>query len=170
MDRKEVKFAATTMPARDQFDAVKRLLTLVVAKDGTFRTDEKWAHEVARSLTDQNVVRVSGDMISVGSNFEPYLLSAANIDSAFTETLFHYRELIHQKIKEYDLCDDAISEHLNSLGSVDDKIMYLTSMVSSTSAKLQHIIERNTMVEAMLAEVDSALSVVESVLDENTHG
>jgi|14BtaG_2_1085337.scaffolds.fasta_scaffold00434_7 hypothetical protein len=169
MNRKEVKFAATTMPVRDQFDHTKRLVGLVVAKEGTFRTDEKWAHDAASSLADQNVVSVRGDIISIGPNFEPFLLSAISADAAFGDTLYQYRSLIHQRIKEFDLSDDAVSEHLESLGSVDDKIMYLTTLVSSTSAKLKSVLEKSQLLESTMAEIDSALSVVESVLDENTH-
>jgi hypothetical protein len=170
MDRKVVKFAATTMPVRDQFDQIKRLLNLVVAKEGTFRTDEKWAHEAARGLVGENVVTVRGNLISVGSNFEPFLLSAIAVDSAFGEALYKYRTLIQQRISEFDLSDDTILMHLESMGSIDDKIMYLTTLVSTTSAKLKYIVERSQMIESTLAEMDSALSVVESVLDENTDG
>ena len=56
------------------------------------------------------------------------------------------------------------------MGSVDDKIMYLTTLVSTASAKLQYVVERNQLIESTLAEMDSALSVVESVIDENTDG
>ena len=170
MNRKEVKFAATTMPARDQFDLTKRLVSLVVAKEGSFRTDEKWAHEAARELVSENVVTVRGNLISVGSNFEPFLLSAIEVDSAFGESLYKYRSLIQRRIREFDLSDDSILVNLESMGSVDDKIMYLTTLVSTASAKLQYVVERNQLIESTLAEMDSALSVVESVLDENTDG
>ena len=170
MDRKEVKFAATTMPARDEFDLTKRLVSLVVAKEGSFRTDEKWAHEAARGLVSENVVTVRGNLISVGSNFEPFLLSAIEVDSAFGESLYKYRSLIQQRIREFDLSDDAILVRLESMGSVDDKIMYLTTLVSTASARLQYVVERNQLIESTLAEMDSALSVVESVIDENTDG
>ena len=52
---------------------------------------------------------------------------------------------------------------MQSISSTDEKILYLTSVLSDAYGKLSLAIEKTQSLEAKLAEMDLSLSVMESI-------
>jgi hypothetical protein len=167
MDRKETRYAVEHVN-KDLFASVRRFLNLLVSSKGSYRLDSFWVKDVAPSLEQAEVINIDGNVASIGQNFESFVLRMVKTDPLFGEVLVGYRSFIQECLAEYDLKDDAIGRRLESIGSADEKIVYLTSILSEVSAKLEYMINRSQSMEATLSEMDTALSVVESILDENT--
>lgn len=166
MDRKETKYAVERVN-KDQFASIRRFLNLIVSSKGSFRLDSFWTRDITPALEAAQVINIDGNVASLGPNFESFVLRMAKTDPLFGEVLVGYRSFIQECFAEYDLKDDAIAKRLDSIGSADEKIVYLTSILSEVSAKLEYMVNRSQSMEATLAEMDTALSVVESILDEN---
>ena len=171
MDKKVVQHAVSSVPIPQQADATRRAVELLVAKDGVFRTSEKWVYSSLRGLIESGHVNVSGNTLSVGSDFESYLLSMADMDAGYTPILRDYRRSISDKINEYDVSSDAVMDKISHMPNTDEKIIYLTSVLADAYGKLEKALEKTAKLEATLRELDISLSVVESMtFDENTDG
>jgi len=171
MDKKVVQHALSSVPIPEHSDYTRRAVELLVAKDGVFRTDEKWVYSGLKGLIDAGHVNVSGNMISVGSDFEALLLKMAEQDSYYTSILLDYRRSISDKINEYNVSSDAVMDKISHMPNTDEKIIYLTSVLADAYGKLEKALEKTAKLEATLRELDISLSVVESMtFDENTDG
>ena len=168
--QKVVRHAITETIKNTPVTDVKRAIDLLISKDGVFRTDERWVHDALRPLADEGVVTQDGSTISIGSNFETYLLNSCENYPEFSESLIGYRSLVQQKIEEYDVVDSDVMNKLQSIASTDEKLVYLTSVISETFGKLSKAIETTQTLEAKLAEMDMSLSVMESMtFDEDSN-
>ena len=168
--QKVVRHAITETIKNTPVADVKRAIDLLISKDGVFRTDERWVHDALRPLADEGVVTQDGSTISIGSNFETYLLNSCENYPEFSESLIGYRSLVQQKIEEYDVVDSDVMNKLQSIASTDEKLVYLTSVISETFGKLSKAIETTQALEAKLAEMDMSLSVMESItFDEDSN-
>ena len=164
MEKKVVHQASEAGKFRDPNDGTKRVLDLLIAKDGAFRTTERWVWEATKDLVKQGVVQVEDEStLTIGPDFEQFLLKMSSVDSSFNSTLASYRALLNDQIDRYSVRDDAVMEKLTSLATADEKIVYLTSVLSETYAKTAQMIAKTTALEAKLAELDVALSVLESM-------
>lgn len=161
--QKVVRHAITETIKNTPVADVKRAIDLLIAKDGVFRTDERWVHDALKPLVDEGVVTQDGSTISIGNNFETYLLNSCEHYPEFSDSLIGYRSLVQQKIEEYDVVDSAVMDRLQTISSTDEKIVYLTSVISDTFGKLSKAIEKTQALEAKLAEMDVSLSVMESI-------
>ena len=120
-------------------------------------------HDALKHLVDEGVVNQEGATLSLGSNFENYLLATRANFPEFDHTLIEYRALIQSKIEEYDVAESSVMDKLQSISSTDEKILYLTSVLSDAYGKLSLAIEKTQSLEAKLAEMDLSLSVMESI-------
>tara|TARA_B100000902_G_scaffold26214_1_gene31546 strand:+ start:20801 stop:21310 length:510 start_codon:yes stop_codon:yes gene_type:complete len=160
---KKVTHAITETIRLDSTKDTIRALDLLIAKDGVFRTSEKWVHDSLRLLIKEGYVNQDGTCLSIGENFEEFLLHVISENTNFTPTLVSYRSLIQKKLNEYDVAESEVMQHLNSITSTDEKLIYLTSVVSDTFGKLGIALEKTHALEAKLAEMDLSLSVMESI-------
>lgn len=171
MDKKVVQHAVSSVPIPQQADATRRAVELLVAKDGVFRTSEKWVYASLRDLIDSGHVKVSGTTLSVGADFESHLLKMSDIDAGYTPILRDYRRSISEKISEYNVSSDAVMDKIADMPNTDEKIIYLTSVLADAYGKLEKALEKTAKLEATLHELDISLSVMESMtFDENTDG
>lgn len=155
--------SASSVSRHIQNDDVVRLLDTILAQDGVIRTNEKWVWDAARPLLATGVLNSSENVLSLGAAFETFLLNFGDDNPSFKRILFDYRSLISERVKEFDLSNDEVTHTLMSLTSTDDKIIYLTSVISSTFAKMEKMIEKTQALEAAFSEMDAALSVVETI-------
>jgi len=168
--QKVVTHAITESTTNTQVANTKRAIDLLISKDGVFRTDERWVHDALKPLHEAGGVTQEGQTIAIGSNFETYLLNSCENYPEFSDSLVGYRSLVQQKIEEYDVADSAVMDKLQSISSTDEKIVYLTSVVSEAYGKLSKAIEQTQALEAKLAEMDVSLSVMESItFDEDSN-
>jgi hypothetical protein len=56
-----------------------------------------------------------------------------------------------------------VLEKMSAIPTTDEKIIYLTSVLADTFAKLDVALEKTAFLEGKLAEMDISLSVMESV-------
>jgi len=160
---KKVTHAITETIRPDSNKDTIRALDLLIAKDGVFRTGEKWVHDSLQLLIKEGYVNQEGTCLSIGENFENFLLHVIAENANFTDTLISYRSLVQKKLNEYDVAESEVMQQLNSIVSTEEKIIYLTSVVSSTFGKLGVALEKTQALEAKLAEMDISLSVMESI-------
>ncbi len=164
MEKKVVQQASEAGKFRNPNDGVKRVLDLLIAKDGAFRTTERWVWEASKDLVKQGIVQIEDEStLTIGPDFEPFLLKMSSVDSSFTTTLSSYRSLLNEQIDRYNVRENAVMDKLASLSTADEKIIYLTSLLSETYAKMSKVIQNTTAMEARLAELDVSLSVLESM-------
>jgi hypothetical protein len=161
MTKKVVAVSSVNRHAQD--DSVVRLLDIMLSQDGVIRTNEKWVWDAARPLVATGVLNSSKNVLSFGAAFETFLINFGDVNPSFKRILFDYRSLIAERVKEFDLSSDEVTQNLMSLTSTDDKIIYLTSVISSTFAKMEKMIEKTQALEAAFSEMDTALSVVETI-------
>jgi hypothetical protein len=160
---KKVTHAITETIRLDSTKDTIRALDLLIAKDGVFRTSEKWVHDSLQLLIKEGYVNQDGTCLSIGENFENFLLQVISDNTDFTDTLISYRSLVQKKLNEYDVAESEVMQELNSIASTEEKIIYLTSVISSTFGKLGVALEKTQALEARLAEMDISLSVMESI-------
>ena len=160
---KKVTHAITETIRPDSTKDTIRALDLLIAKDGVFRTSEKWVHDSLQLLIKEGYVNQDGACLSIGENFENFLLQVISHNTDFTNTLISYRSLVQKKLNEYDVAESEVMQELNSIASTEEKIIYLTSVISSTFGKLGVALEKTQALEARLAEMDISLSVMESI-------
>lgn len=160
---KKVTHAITETIRLDSTKDTIRALDLLIAKDGVFRTSEKWVHDSLQLLIKEGYVNQDGACLSIGENFENFLLQVISHNTDFTDTLISYRSLVQKKLNEYDVAESEVMQELNSIASTEEKIIYLTSVISSTFGKLGVALEKTQALEARLAEMDISLSVMESI-------
>ena len=160
---KKVTHAITETIRLDSTKDTIRALDLLIAKDGVFRTSEKWVHDSLQLLIKEGYVNQDGTCLSIGENFENFLLHVISDNTDFTNTLISYRSLVQKKLNEYDVAESEVMQELNSIASTEEKIIYLTSVVSSTFEKLGVALDKTQALEARLAEMDISLSVMESI-------
>ena len=171
MDKKTVQHALSSVPIPKEADATKRAVELLISKNGVFRTDEKWVYSSLRSLIDAGYIHVSGNTLSIGSNFENLLLKMAESDKDYSSLLKDYRSSVLQKMEEYGVATDTVMSKIASMPNTDEKIIYLTSMLAETHGKLEYAIRKTEMLEAALREIDMSVAVLESVtFEEDSDG
>ena len=171
MNEKTVTHAVTEIILPQPIDATKRAIDLLIAKEGTFRTEERWVHDALKDPIDNGHIIQEGASLSAGADFEGYLLSLSTHHEGFADTLVNYRSLIQSKIQEYNVSEFSVMQELSEIASTDEKIVYLTSVVADTFAKLNLALEKTQMLEAKLNEMDLSLAVMESVtFDEDSDG
>jgi len=157
-----VKEAGANQMSRDD-DSLLRAVNLIIAKEGTFRTDEQWVHRAIDPLVDAGVLIREGPSISVGNNFEPTLVGIADVDQRFQESVISYRSLVAKKAEEYGVVDASLYDKLSEIDSTDEKIVFLCSALAEASGKLMVALEKANMLESKLKEMDLSLSVLESI-------
>jgi hypothetical protein len=172
MEKKTVNTGVKVTKFRDPDAPLKRAVDLLIAKNGAFRTDERWVWDATHEAVALGVIKVEDDnTLAIGHDFEQFLLKMTETNSAYAGSLSAYRSLLRDRVEEFDLRDNDIMQKLHSLSSADDKIIYLTNLLSSVLAKTEYIVEKTTSFEAKLAEIDVSLSVIESMtFDEDTDG
>jgi len=144
-------------------DSLLRAINLIIAKEGSFRTDEQWVHRAVDPLVEAGVLVREGSVISVGSNFEPTLVNIAKVDQRFQESVISYRSLVTKKAEEYGVIDAGLYDKLSEISSTDEKIVFLCSALADASGKLMVALQKADMLESKLKEMDLSLSVLESI-------
>tara|TARA_R100000742_G_C4274210_1_gene94097 strand:+ start:888 stop:1421 length:534 start_codon:yes stop_codon:yes gene_type:complete len=157
-----VKDAGSSQMDRDD-DSLLRAINLIIAKEGTFRTDENWVHRAVDPLVEAGILVREGSVISVGDNFEPTLVDIATVDQRFQESLTSYRALVTRQAESYGVIDTDIYDKLASLSSTEEKIIFLCGTLAETSGKLNVALEKANILESKLKEMDLSLSVLESI-------
>jgi len=157
-----VKEAGANQMNRDDASLL-RAVNLIIAKEGTFRTDENWVHRAVDPLVEAGVLIRDGSTISVGSNFEPTLVGIAEVDQRFQESVISYRSLVAKKAEEYGVIDAGLYDKLSEIESTDEKIVFLCSALAEASGKLMIALEKANMLESKLKEMDLSLSILESI-------
>jgi len=163
MDKKTVTEAVSSQIRKQGSDEVRRALDLLINKNGVFRTDEKWVHTALRPLIDRGYVNRDGATLTIGRDFESLLISLADADPGTSKLLSGYRKFVSSKVAEYDVTEFTVLEKMSSIPTTDEKIIYLTSVLADTFAKLDVALEKTAFLEGKLAEMDISLSVMESV-------
>ena len=148
-------------------DSLPRVLELIVARKGSFRTDERWVHIAAEPLVKDGTLIREGSFLTIGKDFEDTLLNLARDDDRFNKSLLDYRKLMHDRQNEYALTDFEVYDNLKNIKGTDERILYLCSTLSETMAKLDAALETTSKLEAKLKEMDFSLSVLESIGDED---
>jgi hypothetical protein len=167
---KKVTHALSETIRPDPVKDVKRALDLLIAKNGVFRTSEKWVHDSLAPLIKEGYITQDDTCLSIGEDFEGFLLGVVSRNTDFTETLINYRSYIQSKLGEYDVAESEVMQELQSIASTDEKIIFLTSIISSTFGKLGVALEKTQSLEAKLAEMDISLSLMESItFDEDSN-
>ena len=148
-------------------DSLPRVLELIVARNGSLRTDEKWVHLAADPLVKDGTLVREGSFLSIGKDFEQTLLDLSKGDERYGKSLVEYRKLMNDRQNEYALVDFEIYDNLKNIKGTDERILYLCSTLSETMAKLDAALETTSKLEAKLKEMDFSLSVLESIGDED---
>ena len=163
MDKKTVTEAVSNQIRKQGSDDVTRALDLLINKNGVFRTDEKWVHTALRPLIDRGYVNRDGATLTIGRDFESLLISLAEADLGTSKLLSGYRRFVASKVEEYDVTEFTVLEKMSAIPTTDEKIIYLTSVLADTFAKLDVALEKTAFLEGKLAEMAISLSVMESV-------
>ena len=157
--------AGSQMPKVD--DSLARVLELIVARKGSFRTDERWIHIAAEPLVKNGTLIREGSFLSIGKDFEDTLLDLAKTDDRFSKSLLDYRKLMHDRQDKYSLVDFEVYDQLKEIKGTDERILYLCSALSEAMGKLDAALQTTSELEAKLKEMDFSLSVLESMGDED---
>ena len=168
MNKKTVYHATGDYVKRDDSDQVARALSILISKDGAFRTNEKWVYSALKKYIAAGYVKVDGNLICIGADFESLLFSLLSENPRFSSLLLEYRRYADDLSKQYDVTDMQVLDRLDSIKSTDEKIAYLTKVVADTFGKLEAAISRTQELEAKLREMDISLSVVESIAFEDS--
>lgn len=169
MDQKIVSHAVSLPPVPTADGAVAKALQLLVAKGGVFRTDEKWVYTSLRPLINAGYVNVSGNVLTIGTDFDTYLLSASRTNSEFIEIYTAYREWLLSNREQLSDKDNEVLDALDHFPTADQKIMYLGNLVSELSGSVNALTEIVENCVASINDLTLALNVVESVIyNENT--
>jgi len=148
-------------------DSLPRVLELIVARKGSFRTDEKWIHLAAEPLIKDGTLIREGSFLTIGKDFEDRLLDLAKSDDRFSKSLVDYRKLMHDRQNQYALTDFEVYDKLKEIKGTDERILYLCSALSEAMGKLDAALKTTSELEAKLKEMDFSLSVLESMGDED---
>ena len=158
---------ATASQVRRVDDSLPRVLELIVARNGSFRTDEKWIHLAAEPLIKDGTLIREGSFLIIGKDFEDRLLDLAKSDDRFSKSLVDYRKLMHDRQNQYALTDFEVYDKLKEIKGTDERILYLCSALSEAMGKLDAALQTTSELEAKLKEMDFSLSVLESMGDED---
>jgi len=158
---------ATANQVRKVDDSLPRVLELIVARNGSFRTDEKWIHLAAEPLIEDGTLIREGSFLIIGKDFEDRLLDLAKSDDRFSKSLVDYRKLMHDRQNQYALTDFEVYDKLKEIKGTDERILYLCSALSEAMGKLDAALKTTSELEAKLKEMDFSLSVLESMGDED---
>jgi hypothetical protein len=171
MERKVVSSKAVSLPLPSGSDNTLRAIELLIAKDGVFRTNEKWVYSALRQLVAEGYVTLDDNVISIGNNFESLLLNLAARDSRYAPVVGKYRIMVRDAVAKYDVQDFEVMESVHGIKNTEEKIIYLTSVLSETFGKLGVALENISRLEALIKEMDVSLSVMESMtFDEDSDG
>ena len=96
-------------------DSLARVLELIVARKGSFRTDERWIHIAAEPLVKNGTLIREGSFLSIGKDFEDTLLDLAKTDDRFSKSLLDYRKLMHDRQNKYSLVDFEVYDQLKEI-------------------------------------------------------
>lgn len=168
MDIKTVSHAVSGYIRPDNSEKVERALSLLIAKDGAFRTDEKWVYAALRDIIGAGYVNVDGNTLCIGANFGTLLNELATANPRFWSLVIDYRTYQAHLAAEYTVADDTVAAKLETLKSTDAKLAYLTQVVSDTFGRLEAALARTQMLEAKLRELDISLSIMESITFEDS--
>jgi len=163
MDKKIVREAVSPVPIPSLSEKTHRAVELLIAKEGVFRTNESWVHTALQPLIKSGHVNVDGNIISIGKNFEFFLLDMSNTSASYNSTLKKYRELVASNVEKYDVTNFDVMDKVASIKSTDEKIVYLTSVLADTFGKLEEALNRTSHLENLCREMDISLSVMESI-------
>lgn len=168
MDIKTVSHAVGNYIKPDDSEKVERALSILISKDGAFRTDEKWVYSALKDYIKAGYVKVDGNVLCIGADFESLLISLTSTNPRFSNLLLDYRRYITDLAKEYNVTDSQVLDRLGTMKSTDEKIIYLTQVLSDTYGKLDKALQRTQELEAKLREMDISLSVMESITFEDS--
>jgi hypothetical protein len=163
MDKKIVREAVAPAAIPTLAENTHRAIELLIAKDGVFRTDESWVYAALQPLIKSGHVDVDGTTISIGKDFEPFLLGMADRASIYNTTLKNYRQLVASNAEKYDVTNFDVMDKVASIHNTDEKIVYLTSVLAETFGKLEEALNRTSYLENLCKEMDISLSVMESM-------
>jgi hypothetical protein len=163
MDKKIVREAVAPVIIPTLADKTHRAIDLLIAKEGVFRTDESWVYTALQPLIKSGHVDVDGNTISIGKDFELFLLDMSNNSSVYNNTLKNYRKLVASNVEKYDVTNFDVMDKVASIKNTDEKIVYLTSVLADTFGKLEEALTRTSHLENLCREMDISLSVMESI-------
>ena len=167
-NEKTVSEAVSNLMQDDGMDSLHRVLSLVIARDGVFRSEEKWLHDLVDSLVRDGYLNRDGATISLGVNIESLLLHLSGASEKFLTVLKDYRIFVRSKAEEFNVIDTDVFQNIDQMHTTDEKISYLTSLLAESTAKLSVALDRAQSLEAKINEMDLSLSVLESMsTDEN---
>lgn len=167
MNRKVVREAVSYQMPRDGGEQVARALSLIIARDGVLRTDERHLKWTLEPLVAAGVLRnqVNGNThtFSLGDDFEKFLMDWVDTAgrSDYYKLIKEYREYLVRTADKYLVNSSDVFDNFTNLLSSEDKFVYLASVLGEVSEKLDSALERITELEAKLNELDFALAVVE---------
>jgi hypothetical protein len=160
--------AVSNLMQDDGLDSLHRVLSLIIARDGVFRSEEKWLHTLIDSLVRDGYLNREGATITLGVNIENLILHLSATSEKFLSVLKDYRVFIRSKAEEFNVVNTDVFQNIDTMQTTDEKICYLTSLLAESTAKLTLALDRAQLLEAKINEMDLSLSVLESMrTDEN---
>lgn len=164
MDKKTVNHAVSWQNIPTDYSATIRALHLLVSGSGSITTQEKWIFKALRPLANAGFVTMTGNKISIGSNFDEFLLNASRTDDNFVQLYLEYRTWRAQQREELEVTDDSVFENLSHFATTDQQIIYLANLVSELSGTVEALKEIVNNCTSAVNGANISISVLESVV------
>ena len=158
-------YASMYKPFATSSDSVLKALDLLIARGGVMRVAERWVFDALQPFADSGYVSFDRDWVSFADDFEGLLLDLASFNPAASPLLVSYRALMRDKQQVYTDTDNFVAAKIADTVSVIGKLEVISAIISDLSKKLSDICERVPTLESQMYEIDTALAIVESVLN-----
>lgn len=168
MNKKVVTEAGRYQMPQDNSEQLARVLSLLIARDGVLRTDErhiKWTLEplVSSGVVRQNLSGTTATFV-VGPDFERFLLGWVDSfsDKKHSHLIKEYREYLIRIQEKHGHPSSQVFDTFTHLISSDDKFVYLAGILGEVSQQVESLLKHTTALEAHINELDFAISVIEN--------
>lgn len=157
--------ASMYKPFSTATDSTIKALDLLISRGGIFRSSEQWVYDALRPLIESGHVLTDNGWIFIHDDFEGALLDLAAHDPSLSRLVVSYRALMRDKLDVYETDNNFVAAQLSNIVSVLGKLEAISSILSNISLRVDDLSERVSKFEGQLYEIDTALAVVESVLN-----
>ena len=166
MESKTVNQTAPGDLAGNEEKAMYRALSLLVARGGVFRTDERWVHDALRRLVHEGWVNVNDSTLSYGTDFEKLLSDACDhpqLGDWYKELYVQYRVGLNSSRKAVTGEGHTdVLERVDDIPSTEWKIRYLAQVLAEVQAAVTELADTTAYTVGLLREVDTSLAALES--------
>ena len=164
MDKKTVNHAVPLQNIPTDYSATIRALRLLVSGSGSITTQEKWIFKALRPLANSGYVNISGSRVSIGNNFDDFLLNASRGSEDYAQLYLEYRTWRANQREELEVTDDSVFESLSHFATTDQQIIYLANLVSELSGTVEALTEIVNNCVSAVNGANISISVLESLV------